>query len=218
MKGFMNTSLNEQIAFGILNHIIDKVLECFDLMILDCQNNSKKITNNEIAIRDYLFSNYLNKDIIMKNIGFDNFRFFSEVPENYVDSNPQGRADLQVFSIDEFRHRERYFTIECKRVDGNLTLNRKYIDEGMRRFVGNTPKYTSYYKMNCMMGFIIKNIDIGKNVEGINGLLQSDYSDINVQNYLHEGGNTNAFISSHGEDMTNIITLVHVFPDCTSFI
>jgi len=218
MNGFNNTSLNRQIAAGILNHIVEKVLECFDLMLQDCEYKSEKIANNEIAIRDYLFCNYLNNDTVMRGIGFDDFMFIPEVPENYVDNRPIGRADLQVFSTERFRHRERYFIIECKRIDGNLTLNREYIDEGIRRFVGKMPKYTSYYKMNCMLGFVVKNIDISKNVDCINQLLQNDYSDIHVQDYLHAGPIPHTYISSHGEGGNERITLIHVFPNCTFVI
>lgn len=218
MNGFSNTSLNQKIAANILNHIIEKVLVCFDLMRQECERNSKKIANNELAIRDYLFCNYLNNDTVMQKIGFDNFRFYSEVPENYIDSKPQGRADLQVYSIDEFRHRERYFIIECKRIEGSLTLNRKYIDEGMRRFVGKMPKYTSYYKINCMLGFVVKEIDISANVDCINQLLKNDYSDIPVQDYLHTGSIPYTYISSHGKEGNECITLIHVFSKCASII
>ena len=154
----------------------------------------------------------------MQKIGFDSFRFSSEVPENYVDSKPQGRADLQVYSIDEFRHRESYFIIECKRIAGTLTLNRKYIDKGIRRFVGKTPKYTSYYKINCMLGFVVKEIDISKNIDCINQLLKNDYSDIHVRDYLYEGTIPRTYISSHGEEGNEKITLIHVFPNCAPVI
>lgn len=218
MNGFIDTSFNQQIAIGILNHIIEKMLACFDLMRQDCENNAKKIANNEIIIRDYLFYNYLNNDTIMRNIGFDDFRFSPEVPENYVDSKPQGRADLQVYSIDEFRHRERYFIIECKRIGGDLTLNRKYIDEGIRRFIGKTPKYTSYFKTNCMLGFIVKDIDVVKNTHCINSLLKNEYTDIHVQSYLQEGSIPHTYMSSHGEIASERITLIHVFANCVSVI
>lgn len=218
MHGFSNASLNIQITIGILSHIINKVLECIELMRKDCELNSLTIPNNEIAIRDYLFSNYLNNDTVMRAIDFDEFRFSSEVPENYVNSKPQGRADLQVYSIDEFRHRERYFIFECKRIAGDLTLNRKYIDEGIRRFVGKMPKYTSYYKINCMLGFVVKNIDISKNTKNINDLLKKEYTDINVQHYLQSWSIPYTYISSHGETDNERIILIHIFQNCTSLI
>ena len=218
MSGFKNTSLNNTIASSILNHIVSKVLACFENMIEDCANGSIKIANNETSIRDHLFCNYLNNDEIMRSMDFDNFRFFAETPENYIDSKPQGRTDLQVFSINEFSHRNRYFIIECKRIDGNLNLNREYIDEGIRRFVRESPKYISYYKMNCMLGFIVRCIDIAKNVEKINGLLQTDYTDIHVQDYLCAGIIPNTYISSHNLNENDLIVLTHAFVNCASVI
>jgi len=218
MSGFKNTSLNNTIASSILNHIVSKVLACFEKMIEDYANGSKKIANNETAIRDHLFCNYLNNDEFMRSMDFDNFRFWAETPENYIDSKPQGRTDLQVFSINEFSHRNRYFIIECKRIDGNLTLNREYIDKGIRRFVGESPKYKSYYKINCMLGFVVRCIDIAKNVEKINGLLQTDYTDIHVQDYLCAGIIPNTYISSHNLNGNDLIELTHAFVNCASVI
>lgn len=218
MNGFSDSLLNQHIAIDILNHIVEKVLECFDLMMQDCSRNSHKIDNNETAIRDYLFCNYLNNDDVMRNINFDDFRFSSEVPENYVNSRPQGRTDLQIYSFDNFRFRERYFIIECKRIGGDLTLNRKYIDDGMCRFIGDKPKYTSYFKVNCMLGFVIKNIDIGENINRINSLLKNTYPNVPVQDYLHKWRIPNTYISSHGKAADTQITLIHAFPNCASVI
>ena len=218
MDGFKNTLLNQQVATGVLNHVIEKVLVCFDLMRHDCALKAVKIPNNEISIRDYLFCNYLDNDTIMRDIGLDDFIFIPEVPENYVKSKPIGRADLQVFSAERFRHRKSYFIIECKRIDGNLTLNREYISEGMRRFIGESPKYTSFYKANCMMGFLVKTMDVSKNVGCINQLLKDDYSDIQVRKYLYAGVIPHTYISTHGEKEDDFITLIHVFADCTSII
>jgi hypothetical protein len=218
MNGFSDALLRRQAAAGILNHIIEKILECFELMRQDCERRSEKIANNEITIRDHLFCKYLNDDTVMRDIGFDNFRFFSEVPENYIDGKPQGRVDLQVCNVNDFSDRKCYFIIECKRIAGDQNLNRKYIDEGIRRFVGKMPKYASYHKMNCMMGFVVKEIDIDKNADCINRLLKDDYSDIHVQDYLHAGTIPQTYISSHGEEENERITLVHVFPNCASVV
>lgn len=218
MNGFKNVSLNNTIASSILNHIVSKVLACFDKMIEDYSNHSIKISNNETTIRDHLFCNYLNNDEIMRNMDFDNFRFLAETPENYIDSKPQGRTDLQVFNINEFSHRNRYFIIECKRIDGNLTLNREYIDEGIRRFVGESLKYKSYYKMNCMLGFVVRCIDVENNVEKINSLLQTEYTDIHVQDYLQTGIVPSTYISSHNLKENELIVLTHAFANCSSVI
>jgi hypothetical protein len=218
MSSLNDFSLKRQLAPILLNHIIEKMLECFNRMRQDCERKLEKLVNSETVIRDYFFLNYLNNDSVMQDIGFDDFRFFSEVPENYINNTPTGRTDLQVFNIEQFRHREQYFTIECKRVDGNLTLNRAYIDQGMRRFLGKQPKYPSYYKMNGMMGFVIRNIDINNNVNRINKLLRDNYTDLHVQDYLHAGTIPHTFLSSHGEDPNEQITLIHAFSNCASLI
>jgi len=204
MGGFINNAINNEIASDILNYIFLKVQHCFELMIQDCLKLCVKIDNNENRIRDYLFSKYLNNDEIMRKIDFDNFRFFAEVPENYSNNIPLGRTDLQVISIDDFRHRNRYFIIECKRLDGGATLNRKYIDDGIRRFVGEDPKYSSYYKTNGMIGFLVKTIDIDKNVEKINNLLKKDYTDITTKEYLCKETHSGIYISTHGLKNTDI--------------
>lgn len=218
MSGFKDASLNRLIALKTLNFIVEKVLFCMEMMKKDCSKESIKISNREPDICNYLFCNYLNNDAIVQSVGLDDFRFFSEVPENYVNNKPVGRADLQVFNINEFRYRRRYFIIECKRIDGNLTLNREYIDEGMRRFIGESPKYTSYYRVNCMLGFLVKKMDSSLNVSEINKLLQTDYSDIHTHEYLSAGLVQDTFISSHGLNEDIRIELLHAFSDCSSII
>lgn len=218
MSGFKDASLNRLIAIKTLHFIVEKVLVCLDMMRDDCSNNSMKISNREPDICDFLFCNYLNNDAILQSVDLDDFRFSSEVPENYVNNKQIGRADFHVYSINEFRHRDRYFIIECKRIDGHLTLNREYINKGMRRFVGASPKYTSYYKSNCMLGFLVKKMNVPVNVSEINKLLQTDYSDIHTHEYLHAGLVPNIFISSHGLNEDTRINLLHAFSDCSSIV
>jgi hypothetical protein len=53
---------------------------------------------------------------------------------------------------------------------GATGLNAKYIQNGISRFVSKT--YSSHYKTNGMIGFIVETIDINKNIAAINGLLK----------------------------------------------
>jgi len=217
-NGFVDASLNNLIAVGILEHIIMKVIECVDMMRSELESVSQRIDNSELTIRDYLFNNYLNNDGVMNAIGFDNYRFHPEVPENYIDSKPIGRVDLHVYSIDDFRHRKRYFIIECKKINGTLPLNRAYIDEGIRRFAGDDPKYTSYYKTNGMIGFVVRNTDIESNVAYINRLMAEDYREIHVHEYLRLNPKSNMYVSTHGCDENRRVTLVHAFPNIATII
>lgn len=218
MSGFLDPSLNQLISIATLKYIADKMIRCVELMSNDCSAKSRRVANNEILIRDYLFAHFLVNDDKMQEVGLDDFRFESESPENYINGVPQGRADLKVYNINEFRHRNRYFVIECKRIDGNLTLNREYANNGIRRFVGPLPKYTSYYKANCMFGFLVRTVDVGENVTCINRLLRNDYSDIPVCDYLYKDKDSNFYQSTHGNDRSERITLLHAFADCSNLV
>lgn len=178
----------------------------------DCARSAVKLENNEIVICNYFYANYLSNDEIMQEIGLEDYIFIPEVPENYIDNKPVGRVDFQVFSFDRFRQRKRYFIIECKRIDGNRDLNCKYIDEGIRRFVGSPHKYTSHYKVNCMLGIIVKDFDVAKNIDDLNYLLANDYRDIHVHTFLTNWSNcANMYVSSHGQDKFERIILLHAF-------
>ena len=71
MSGFKDASFNKQIAESVLKHILSKVCICMAMMHDDCMLKKIQIENNEIIIRDYLFSNYLNRDEIMEKIEFN---------------------------------------------------------------------------------------------------------------------------------------------------
>lgn len=214
---FKDSKLNQTVVNGIYLSIIGGLLKCIELMKRDFERKSEKIANNELEICNVLFCNYLDNDAVMESINFNNFRFSSEAPENYKNNIPQGRVDLKVYSFDSFHFRQRYFIIECKRIDGTKRLNCKYIDEGMRRFVGNEPKYISYDNKNFMLGFVVREIDIAENINKINTLLQED-NNIHVWEYLHKLSINRICISSHGENDAERITLYHLFPDCSSII
>lgn len=221
MRGFIDTTINRTISRGILRDILSKVLICCEMMKKDCLEGKMKIKNLEEDIRDYLFHNYLNDDDVMAQVGLSEFRFFPEVPDNYQNNKPVGRIDLQVISIDMFRYRERYFTIECKRIDGSKTLNRYYIDEGIKRFVKSKPLYPSYFEMNSMFGFVVKEIDINKNMTKINDLQKEYYKDIKIKTPISSLNislkHNYTFESEYFLDETDIL-LFHIFYDFSSII
>lgn len=218
MSGLGNVSINKLVATRTLDSIINCILLCIKKMQTDCLGGNKMIPNNELNIRDYLFFNYLNDDDVMKEIGFTDIWFFAEAPVNYIDNIPKGRADLQIFSFNYFKSRQEYFIVECKRIDGTKTLNRKYIDEGIRRFVGDSPLYTSFCNTNGLLGFVVKNIDITVNANIINELLRTDYLDINTYSYLHKDTGKRVFSSSHKLRTAEKVELKHAFFDISSIV
>jgi hypothetical protein len=151
--------------------ILSKITTCYLQLRKD---NIEVPLNDENGIRDILVNNYINNPEIKKSIEL-NYFVLPEVPE----SNSTGRTDIRIFSPNTFYNQDEYYIIECKRIDhkacrGKSGLNYEYINNGINRFI--TGKYSSHYKTNAMLGFIIDSLDIHNNIEDINYLLKNNFS------------------------------------------
>jgi hypothetical protein len=136
-------------------NLLLNIYSCYLLIIAD----KKKIPNNENKIRDILLEYLKNIKIRQESCLIEGYRFDKEVDEG------KGRVDIKIVSINDFENFEAYFIIECKRLDGTITLNKKYDSEGIDRFTSE--KYSSYYGINGMIGFVVKKIDIDANIKKI---------------------------------------------------
>ncbi len=136
--------------------LLDFIYSCYKKML-----NDKILVphNDENTIRDFLVRDYLNNNTLRHSMDQLNFLFDPEVPEN------DGRSDIKVQTLNTLIDTRAYYIIECKRLDGYSTLNKEYITNGINRFI--TRKYSSYYKVNGMIGFIVKAIDVDKNLNKI---------------------------------------------------
>ena len=155
--------------------ILSKIIICYKLMIAD----NVSLTNDENTIRDVLLINYLKDNSIRKKIKLNDYLFDREVPED----RSIGRTDLKIQTKNTFQDTSAYYIIECKRLNAtNLTgttgLNAKYIKDGMYRFASTT--YSTHYKTNGMIGFVVEPIDISANVTSINNLLANNFSEANT--------------------------------------
>lgn len=163
MGGFQNQLLNQDFRNNFYNIIITALIKSCKLMTENCRSDKLNIPNHEEKIRTYLLENYLENDKVRCMTGLSGVpvRFLPEVPENYdEDSNTYiGRTDIRVLSSNWFSNAKDYYIVECKRLDGTKFLNKKYVDEGIGRFVGDSPKYSSYNNRNIMLGFVVKEID-----------------------------------------------------------
>lgn len=164
------TKFNGSIPFYDVNFedLLSKITICYHKMVVDFL----VIKNNENDIRDVLLLNYLKDDDIRKELGLDLYNFEREVREDHS----VGRTDIKITTIDNFKLQKAYYIIECKRL-GVSKLNTEYIHNGVYRFTSNY--YSSYYRVNAMIGFITKKLDIDKNVDILNHLL-SKYVAINT--------------------------------------
>ncbi len=160
--------------------ILAGITFCYKMMIED---NVSVPSNDENGIRDILLLNYLKNREIKKKVKLTNYRFDREIPEDTT----KGRVDIRIISKNDFEIDEAYYTIECKRLDNNKTsgisgLNGKYIKEGIMRFI--TEHYSSYYRVNGMIGFVVAQIDIPANITNINKLLRENFSEANTETVL----------------------------------
>ena len=186
MKGFKNKTFNSIITRHIIEDIVIKILKCCDLMVKDLKEKGEKIKNHEEIIRNSLLENYLNNNLIRNKVGITNFIFIPEVPENYINNEPKGRVDLRIMNDDYFINTDAYLIIECKRIDGERNLNRAYITNGVNRFLGKDPLYSSFYRSSGMLGFVVKSIDILDNTKKINAIHQSVNTEPSVTSHLKE--------------------------------
>ncbi len=164
------TNFSGSIPFYDMNFedILSKITVCYHKMIVDYST----IENNENAIRDILLLKYLKNDKIREEIGLINlYNFEREVQED----ESKGRTDIKITTRDILKKTKAFYTIECKRLDninttGTSGLNAEYISNGIERFTSK--KYSSYYRVNGMIGFIVEKLDIHQNIENINTILE----------------------------------------------
>jgi hypothetical protein len=160
--------------------ILSKVAACYNLMLDD----NLILSNDENRIRDVLLINYLKNNNIRNKIGLTKFLFDREVPEDRT----IGRTDIKINTLNTFEDTAAYYIIECKRLDaqnlnGTTGLNARYILYGICRFVSQM--YSNFYKTNGMIGFVVQQMDIDKNIESINTLLRDSFKQSNTKSEIH---------------------------------
>ncbi|MHB9308137.1 hypothetical protein ACW0UU_11940 [Fusobacterium polymorphum] len=197
--------------------IINYIQEISLLIIKDYENNKLKLPNDENKIRSIMLEEYLTKQ--KNKYKMEDYRFLPEVFENYQGNGKYiGRVDIHVILKNDFEKEEAYYVIECKRIDGTKKMNRKYVEEGIARFI--TGKYSSYYGRNIMLGFIIKNIDIDKNTLEIEKI-QNASSDKQMHSSFLSTSNSSENIKTYKcvySINSNKLQLVHIFSNYSNII
>lgn len=183
MSGFKKEELNSVFIFSLFNLVVEKLLLCSDMMKDDCLVEANYIENHEEKIKSRLLENYLDNDEVRLKIGLDKvgLRFIPEVPESYKKTNDSyiGRVDIKVVTENWFRlNRNDYYIIECKRIDGSAELNKKFVLNGVTRFVLDPVQYPSFNSKNIMFGFVVKEIDIESNTLKIDKIQNDNLSGI----------------------------------------
>lgn len=175
--GFLNSKLNQKcqiLIYQDLENIIIQSIKYMSSVNLNVNFIENEIT--DIWISQTLMNNTYRKQ---NNIMF--YRFERETQENFFPARI-GKTDIKVIiSNISFDDISSYYVIECKRIDGNQSLNKKYFTNGIKRFVSKSNNYYTSYNNKAMMVMYIKNedIDIQECVNSINNLQLSD-NDISI--------------------------------------
>lgn len=213
MGGFQNQSLNEDFKQRFCDIINTALIKACKLIVEDCIKHHSFIQNHEEKLRTHLLENYLEDTAARSILGLENvpIRFQPEVSVNYnSETNTYiGRTDIGVFSSNWLSNRKDYYIIECKRIDGTSSLYQKYVDEGICRFIGDTPKYPSYNNRNIMLGFIVENIDIAIVISAITDIHTKKIKSFIVKDItLLENSDDYCLCES---TYTNRLSLNHIF-------
>ncbi|WP_264565864.1 hypothetical protein [Flavobacterium sp. N3904] len=189
----------------VFEFILNQIYNCYNKMLCDYTT----IDNNENLIRNGLYKNYLENNLIREELGLTPYLFDTEV-ELFNDDNDsvKGRTDIKVYNaIERTKNTNAYYIIECKRIDGSNELNKKYIENGINRFVENE-KYPSFKKVNGMIGFVVNSIDIEKNTKC--------FSDLKFHQFINDY--KYSYVSNHTTTKSNNLTLYHLMLDFSSKI
>ncbi|WP_407531946.1 hypothetical protein [Elizabethkingia meningoseptica] len=188
--------------------ILTQIHSCYQKMLI----NIDKIENNENKIKNRLYKDYLNDQKVRDSLGLNGYLFKTETAFINDDYDEKGYSDIEVIDLKgSLKSTEAYYIIECKRLDDvnphyKSSLNNKYISEGIQRFIEE--KYPTHYRVNGMIAFIVKNIDIDKNSKHFTDLKKHLFIDKFEFSYR----------SKHKTLSNKQITLYHLMFDFSSKI
>lgn len=160
--------------------ILRGIISAYQLILLE---NYSEVENLEDKITGRLLIDFLEDDNFREKMALQEYRFIPESASYDEDYNQKGYVDIRVIvdhKINGFNTTKADYIIECKRLDGEKSLNKKYITNGISRFVNEL--YTKYniHKVSAMLGFIVKKININDNISKINQLAIDEKIEINT--------------------------------------
>jgi len=188
--------------------ILTQMYKCYQKMLVDYDS----VENNENKIKNRLYKDYLNNQNVRDELGLNQYLFKTETGMIDDDYNEKGYSDIEVIDLKgSFKSTKAFYIIECKRIDNvnshyKSSLNNKYIREGINRFIDE--KYPTYYKVNGMLGFVVKNIDIKENCK--------HFSDFQLYPFIDNF--EFSYRSNHTSKNQNPIILYHLFFDFSNKI
>lgn len=214
MSGVLSKDILEELYRANFEKITNYILDICELVVEDYEQKQIKLPNDENRIRSIILEEYLKKQ--KDTYGMSDYRFDLEIPENYVGNGQHiGRVDIRILLKNDFEKDDAYYIIECKRIDGTSDLNKKYVKEGVARFI--IQKYSSYYGRNIMLGFVVKKIDIYANVQLIEGIQNADSNEhMHGKFKLVENNSMAKVYKCMYQIPSGKVELCHIFSDFSS--
>jgi len=220
MLGADNFIYNQQNFEGELKYVLRFIIKSFESIVLE----NDTVSNRETRITGHLVEKYLKNRRFQRQNDFEGYLFDREVAagvdENYEDT---GYLDIKVSMQHTFQDPDAVFTIECKRLDSTKNLNRKYVEEGMMRFI--TMKYPSRLGANAMLGFCVSSFDCNQNVDNINKIISAEFPQSNTIKAITPYSLVNTFSASYSsehqytsENPANKVVLYHLMLDYSSLL
>lgn len=200
-----------------MNAIVKHILLCHDLTLRKYE--FEFIENNENIIRNRLYKDFLNSSTLKSKSNLFPCRFECECAEVGSNYREVGYTDIKVFTSISLVEENAYYIFECKRLDGSKSLNKKYITEGIQRFI-DFDKYSCFSGINGMIGFVIVTEKMKKNIMEINSTLKLKYSNscLKLLTLHQEGTKYSVYTSHHIKDEGTQLSLYHVMLDYSSII
>ena len=216
MSGMLSRNILSALYRANFEKITTYILDICTLIVEKYEKKQLKLPNDENKIRSIMLEEYMNKQ--KETHGMLGYKFELEVPENYAGCGQHiGRIDIRILLKSDFERDDAYYIIECKRIDGSSDLNKKYVKEGVARFV--TEKYSSYYGRNIMLGFVVKKIDVSVNAKMIEKIQNSDSDEHMHGNFeLVDSSNVTKNYKCIYQMQSGEIELRHIFSDYSSII
>ncbi len=216
MSGILNKNILEALYRANFEKITNYIIDICELVVEDYEKKQLKLPNDENKIRSIMLEEYLKPQ--KDSYGMSDYRFELEVPENYVGNGQHiGRVDIRILLKSDFEKEDAYYIIECKRIDGTSNLNKKYVKEGVARFI--TEKYSSYYGRNIMLGFVVKKIDISANAQLIEESQNADLDQHMHGNFqLVKSDKLTESYKCMYQIQSGELELRHIFSDYSSII
>ena len=217
MGGFGLSKLNNILKQDTFVKMREFVVECCELMNDESIVKKEFLPNHEDKIKNRLVFEYLRSYVVREKTGYADIKlaFDAEVSQNYdhMTDTTNARLDIKVTSEDTLTFHEKYYTIECKRLDGRSHLNKEYVNQGVARFVSANAKYSSGYGKNLMLGFTVRNIDMKKNAEKIDIIQNAELvNEIEEgMSFIEEKANTYCIYKANYLSPFGEVELKHLF-------